>query len=209
MVPMLPAGICIQPIDSSENKHDSRTLSIAADAATIQTQSQRWDAAQAWFSEVAAGAGEQFGTSDVAALFSRESISCPRATLLSWSRHGCCRAGDCVVQTVRTLFALGRRASHRAWHHFLATPGRQSKQPERVSVIRDPPPRECDGQLSSIKRTANPVLIVMFNGPRGHVFVFDRVPGSRAFRGVKLQSLACVSRMPSADVGSVSPNRVR
>ena len=49
--------------------------------------------------------------------------------LLSGPRHGTFGAGDRVAQTVRTLFALGRRASHRAWHHLLATP---RQKPHRV-----------------------------------------------------------------------------
>ena len=53
-------------------------------------------------------------------------VKCPFfGNLLSGPRHGTFGAGDRVAQTVRTFFALGRRASHRAWHHLLATPGQK------------------------------------------------------------------------------------
>ena len=45
--------------------------------------------------------------------------------LLSRPRHGTFCAGDRLAQTVRTLFALGRCPSRRAWHHLLATPGQK------------------------------------------------------------------------------------
>jgi hypothetical protein len=64
-------------------------------------------------------------------------------------------------------------------------------------------------QLSGIKRTADLVPIVMFNGPLGVTFTFLIGSRLRAFRDVKLQSFACVLRMVSAEAGPVSPRRTR
>jgi hypothetical protein len=120
-----PLRIC-SFLGSSARGEASQQLTMESNGKHVENMAWK-DSGDCVVSKDGARACKQSGSFDVRCTrhFSRRSKSPILANLLSGPRYGTFGAGDRLVQTVRTIFALGRRPSHRAWHHLLASPGQK------------------------------------------------------------------------------------